>query len=47
MALRDCRYDTRTGQVIEGILVDRDADLARLCDRLQDAHEGCAILFCG
>lgn len=46
VALRDCRYDARTGQAVEGVLVDFDEDLAALCDRVRDAHEGCAILFC-
>lgn len=47
VALRDCRYDARTGQAVEGVLVDFDEDLGSLCDRVRDAHAGCAILYCG
>jgi hypothetical protein len=47
VALDDCRYDTRTAQVIEGCVVDSDEDLVELCTRMRRADlQHCAILFC-
>lgn len=47
VALDDCRYDTRTSQVIEGSVVDSDEDLVELCTRMRSADlQHCAILFC-
>jgi len=47
VALDDCRYDTRTSQVIEGSVVDSDADLVELCTRMRRADlQHCAIVFC-
>jgi hypothetical protein len=47
VALDECRYDTRTSQVIEGSVVDSDEDLVELCTRMRRADlQHCAILFC-
>ena len=47
VALDECRYDTRTAQVIEGSIVDSDEDLVELCTRMRRAdQQHCAILFC-
>lgn len=47
VALDECRYDTRTAQVIEGSIVDSDEDLVELCTRMRLADlQHCAILFC-
>ena len=47
VALDECRYDTRTSQVIEGSIVDSDEDLVELCTRMRRADlQHCAILFC-
>ncbi len=47
MALDECRYDTRTAQVIEGSIVDSDEDLVELCTRMRRADmQHCAIVFC-
>lgn len=47
VALDQCRYDARSGQPIEGYVVDADEDLADLCNRLQESNNRhCAILFC-
>ena len=46
IALHGCSYDD-TGRAAAGDLVDIDADLAELCNRVRDAHrKNCAILFC-
>ena len=46
IALHGCSYDDR-GHAAEGDLVDIDADLAELCNRVRDSHRrNCAILFC-
>ncbi len=47
VALDECRYDTRTSQVVEGCVVDSDEDLVELCTRMRRADlQHCAILFC-
>jgi len=47
VALDDCRYDTRTSQVVEGSIVDSDEDLVELCTRMRSADlQHCAIVFC-
>jgi hypothetical protein len=47
VALDQCRYDDRGGPPVEGTVVDFDADLATLCDRMREAEcRHCAILFC-
>ena len=47
MALDQCQYDSRSGQPVEGFVVDADEDLAELCGRLQESNNRhCAILFC-
>jgi hypothetical protein len=47
VALHECHYDDRTGKATDGELVDVDADLASLCNRVRDSHwKDCAILFC-
>jgi hypothetical protein len=47
VALDECRYDTRTSQVIEGSVVDSDEDLVELCTRMRKADmQHCAIVFC-
>ncbi|MEM6959557.1 MAG: hypothetical protein AAF645_27985 [Myxococcota bacterium] len=47
VALRRCSFDAASGQATSGELVDRDADLATLCNRLRDAHfTDCSVLFC-
>lgn len=47
VALDDCRYDTRTAQVVEGSVVDSDEDLVELCTRMRQAElQHCAIVFC-
>jgi hypothetical protein len=47
VALDECRYDTRTAQVIEGSIVDSDEDLVALCNRMRKADtQHCAIVFC-
>lgn len=47
VALDDCRYDTKTSQVIEGSIVDSDEDLVELCTRMRRADmQHCAIVFC-
>lgn len=47
VALDHCRYDQRTAQPVEGVVVDADEDLVELCARIQDGdNKHCAILFC-
>ena len=47
VALDDCRYDSRTAQPVEGVVVDVDEDLVELCSRIQESdNKHCAILFC-
>ena len=47
VALDECRYDTRSAQVIEGSIVDSDEDLVELCTRMRRADlQHCAIVFC-
>ncbi len=47
VALDECRYDTKTSQVVEGSVVDSDEDLVELCTRMRRAEQQhCAILFC-
>ena len=47
VALDNCRYDTKTGQPVEGTIVDSDEDLVELCTRIkQGDNKHCAILFC-
>lgn len=47
VALDDCRYDGRTAQPLEGIIVDADEDLVELCTRIRSrSNKHCAILFC-
>lgn len=47
VALDDCKYDPRTAQPAEGIVVDADEDLVALCSRMQASDsKHCAILFC-
>lgn len=47
VALDECRYDTRTSEVIEGSIVDSDEDLVELCNRMRRAElQHCAIVFC-
>jgi hypothetical protein len=47
VALDHCRYDQKTAQPIEGVVVDADEDLVELCARIQDSeNRHCAILFC-
>ena len=47
VALDECRYDTKTSQVVEGSIVDSDEDLVELCTRMRRAdQQHCAILFC-
>ena len=48
VALDHCRYDSRTAQPVEGVVVDVDEDLVELCSRIQESdNKHCAILFCG
>jgi hypothetical protein len=47
VALDHCRYDSRTAQPVEGVVVDSDEDLVELCSRIQEGdNKHCAILFC-
>ena len=47
VALDNCRYDARTAQPVEGIVIDADEDLVELCGRIQESeNKHCAILFC-
>jgi hypothetical protein len=47
VALDDCKYDPRTAQPAEGVVVDADEDLVALCSRMQATDsKHCAILFC-
>lgn len=47
VALDGCRYDARTAQPLEGVVVDADEDLVALCNRMQAGDSRhCAILFC-
>jgi hypothetical protein len=47
VALDHCRYDSRTAQPVEGVVVDADEDLVELCARIQESdNKHCAILFC-
>ena len=47
VALDECRYDKRTSEVVEGIIVDSDEDLVELCTRIRRAElQHCAIVFC-
>jgi hypothetical protein len=47
IALDHCRYDARTAQPVEGVVIDSDEDLVELCGRIQDSeNRHCAILFC-
>src|SRR5258706_10380244 len=43
VALDHCRYDSRTAQPVEGVVVDVDEDLVELCGRIQDGdNKHCA-----
>ncbi|MGH7283882.1 MAG: hypothetical protein ACRELY_20340 [Polyangiaceae bacterium] len=45
VALDQCRYED--GRPSEGTVVDFDADLAALCDRMKEEDSRhCAIVFC-
>ena len=47
VALDRCKYDPRTAQPTEGMVVDSDEDLVALCSRMQASDsKHCAILFC-
>jgi hypothetical protein len=47
VALDHCRYDAKTAQPVEGIVIDADEDLVELCGRIQESeNKHCAILFC-
>ncbi len=47
VALDECIYDSRTGQPVEGSVVDADENLAELCNRMRTSRcRHCAILFC-
>jgi hypothetical protein len=47
VALDGCRYDARTAQPMDGVVVDADEDLVALCSRMQAGDSRhCAILFC-
>lgn len=47
VALDQCRYDRTGSPPAEGELVDADADLQALCDRMKKADRAyCAIVFC-
>ncbi len=47
VALDQCRFEDRGHLPSEGTVVDFDADLAALCDRMREADSRhCAILFC-
>jgi hypothetical protein len=47
VALDGCRYDARTAQPVDGVVVDADEDLVALCNRMQAGDSRhCAILFC-
>ncbi len=47
VALHGCTYDAVTGHALDGELVDADADLSALCNRVRDSEwKNCAILFC-
>jgi hypothetical protein len=47
VALDGCKYDPRTAQPTEGVVVDTDEDLVALCSRMQASDsKHCAILFC-
>ena len=47
VALQECRYDERTGEAREGILIDLDEELSELCSRVREGRlRDCAILFC-
>ena len=47
VALDHCRYDSKTAQPVEGVVVDDDEDLVELCGRIQEGEsKHCAILFC-
>jgi hypothetical protein len=47
VALDHCRYDAKTAQPVEGVVVDMDEDLVELCGRIQESdNKHCAILFC-
>ena len=47
VALDHCRYDAKTAQPVEGVVVDADEDLVELCSRIQESeNRHCAILFC-
>jgi hypothetical protein len=47
VALDHCRYDSKTAQPVEGVVIDVDEDLVELCGRIQESeNKHCAILFC-
>jgi len=47
VALDQCRYEDRGGAPTEGTVVDFDADLVALCERMREADSRhCAILYC-
>jgi hypothetical protein len=47
VALDACKYDPRTAQPTEGVVVDADEDLVALCSRMQASDsKHCSILFC-
>lgn len=47
VALDNCKYDAKTAEPLEGVIIDADADLVELCTRIkQGEKQHCAILFC-
>jgi hypothetical protein len=47
VALDNCKYDPRTAQPVEGVVVDADEDLVALCQRMQRSeNRHCAVHFC-
>jgi len=47
VALDECRYDARTAQPLDGVVIDADEDLVALCSRMQAGDsKHCAVVFC-
>jgi hypothetical protein len=47
VALDECRYDARTAEPLDGVVVDADEDLVALCSRMRAGDsKHCAVLFC-
>jgi hypothetical protein len=47
VALDECRYEGRSREPVDGIVVDSDEDLVELCSRMDESDSRhCVLCFC-